>query len=67
MELLNVGRQGKDRYKKLEHGLQHMRPKVSSQARPFHSPFIGMYRYMQGASYAGFMAADAYCQIVYTQ
>ena len=28
MELLNVGRRGKDRYTRLEHGLQHMRPKV---------------------------------------
>lgn len=29
MELLNVGRRGREKYKKLEQGLQHMRPKVS--------------------------------------
>ena len=30
MELLNVGRKGKERYKKLDQGLQHMRPEVKS-------------------------------------
>ena len=35
MELLNVGRQGNSRYKKLEHGLQHMRPKASLGHRDF--------------------------------
>ena len=28
MELLNVGRRGKDRYQTLQHGLQHTRPKA---------------------------------------
>ena len=32
-----MGRRGKDRYKKLEHGLQHMRPKVS---RAGHKEFL---------------------------
>ena len=30
MELLNVGRRGKDRYQTLQHGLQHTRPKACS-------------------------------------
>ena len=30
MELLNVGRRGRDKYTRLEHGLQAMRPKVTT-------------------------------------
>ncbi len=40
MELLNIGRVRKDRYAKLEHGLQHMRPDgVTSESYPA-SPVI---------------------------
>ncbi len=30
MELLNKGRKGRDKYTKLDHGVQHMRPQVPS-------------------------------------
>ena len=34
MELLNVGRKGRDKYTKLDHGMQHMRPEVRDRQKP---------------------------------